>query len=378
MSHKTSPIWKPDPETFAEVVKNSSTFTEILQNFGLENKGANHKTLKTRISEEELDVSHIYLHTNQQKTKAVVSLNKGKKISLQLIMVEDTSYDTTKLKRRIIDECIIPYQCEECWHKGEWNGKPLSLHLDHKNGNRRDARRENLRFLCPNCHSQTDTYCGKSKKPLPLMVVHKCVSCHAAQVSAEGRQCVRCRAKKQRKVTRPSQEELAALIISMPFTRIAERYGVSDQAIRNWCKTYGLPHRTKDLVNRNYVRLTPKYSTRLWGPSNSKSGYKGVTYASNGSRKKRWQARVHEDRKYKSLGYYDTPVKAARVYDEYIEKHYPEAPTNNQLGLLEEATTFVVGQHRGLPSKQALRLLGECPSTPHQLEHATSNPRSGR
>ena len=62
----------------------------------------------------------------------------------------------------------------------------------------------------------------------------------------------RMRAFNQRKVERPSKEELFALIKKQPFTRIGEQYGVSDRAVANWCKHYGIPHRKKDLKNINF------------------------------------------------------------------------------------------------------------------------------
>ena len=67
------------------------------------------------------------------------------------------------VKKRIIKENIIKYECSECNIGRIWRGKKLSLHLDHINGDGWDHRLENLRFLCPNCHSQTETYCGKNK-----------------------------------------------------------------------------------------------------------------------------------------------------------------------------------------------------------------------
>lgn len=68
------------------------------------------------------------------------------------------------VKRRL--EKLIPYVCNECGQGPEWNGKKLVLQLEHKNGINNDNRLENLCFLCPNCHSQTETYAGRGSKGL--------------------------------------------------------------------------------------------------------------------------------------------------------------------------------------------------------------------
>lgn len=65
-----------------------------------------------------------------------------------------------KAKRYISEKCGV--RCEICGIPGEWRGSKLVLSLDHKNGNGEDWRLGNLRLLCPNCHSQTDTYCGRN------------------------------------------------------------------------------------------------------------------------------------------------------------------------------------------------------------------------
>lgn len=72
-------------------------------------------------------------------------------------------YGRGGLKRKLFEANLKQPFCE-CCGINEWNGKPLSLHLDHIDGNTYNHSLSNLRLLCPNCHSQTETYCGKNKK----------------------------------------------------------------------------------------------------------------------------------------------------------------------------------------------------------------------
>ena len=91
-------------------------------------------------------------------------LGSGKKIPLNEILVgKHPHYQTFKLKQRLIKEDILKNKCSECG-LSEWNNKPLSLQLDHIDGDSSNHVLKNLRLLCPNCHSQTDTYCGKNKQ----------------------------------------------------------------------------------------------------------------------------------------------------------------------------------------------------------------------
>ena len=106
------------------------------------------------ISELKCDISHFHA-TNKGSSNA--------KYSLDEILVENSTYaNLSRLKERLVKEGRMEYKCEKCGIS-EWLGQPLSLHLDHRNGINNDHRQENLRFLCPNCHSQTDTYAGKNK-----------------------------------------------------------------------------------------------------------------------------------------------------------------------------------------------------------------------
>lgn len=75
-----------------------------------------------------------------------------------------TDYHSRRgVKMRILKDKLLDYECKECGIK-EWNKKEIALELDHINGKRDDHRLENLRFLCPNCHSQTKTFRGKNLK----------------------------------------------------------------------------------------------------------------------------------------------------------------------------------------------------------------------
>lgn len=72
------------------------------------------------------------------------------------------NYLTSRLKKRLIKNGLIKEECVNCHVGPFWNNMPLVLQLDHKNGNSRDHRLVNLQLLCPNCHSQTETFSGKS------------------------------------------------------------------------------------------------------------------------------------------------------------------------------------------------------------------------
>lgn len=79
------------------------------------------------------------------------------------VMVENSTYPRSSLRRRLLRSGVIPYVCAVCGRGPEWEGRPLTLILDHINGVNNDHRKENLRFLCPNCSSQTDTFSGRNR-----------------------------------------------------------------------------------------------------------------------------------------------------------------------------------------------------------------------
>lgn len=80
---------------------------------------------------------------------------------LKDILVADSSYQSYKLKRKLIESGVKEERCERCQNT-LWNGDKIPLELHHINGNRKDHRLENLLLLCPNCHAQTKTYRAKN------------------------------------------------------------------------------------------------------------------------------------------------------------------------------------------------------------------------
>lgn len=232
-----SPIWKVSSEKFCEIVKQSNTITEILERFGLNNRGGNYQTLKKRIEEENVDISHIKLGSGCNKGRILLK----KRTPLDKILIKGSTYSRQSLKIRLIQEGLLKNCCVICGLKPEWNGKSLSLVLDHINGIYNDNRLENLRLLCPNCNSQTPTFAGKNIKLKRDRLF--CLICtEPLSKFFKTNICNRCRNQQprlnRRKVERPSKEELERIIWLKPTTHIAKELGVSDKAIEKWCKAY--------------------------------------------------------------------------------------------------------------------------------------------
>lgn len=151
---KISKVYIPSNEEFKKIVAEAKSYSDCLRALDLTTKGGSSlDILKRRIKELECSIEHF--------GKQTVSPNV--KYSLEEILIENSSYaNISRLKSRLIKENKLEYKCEFCGNKGEWLGKPLVLQLDHINGVNNDHRIENLRFLCPNCHSTTETYAGRN------------------------------------------------------------------------------------------------------------------------------------------------------------------------------------------------------------------------
>lgn len=145
-------------ELLQEAVDKSVSYAGVLRYLGLRQAGGTQTHITKRIKKYEIDISH-FTHQGWCKGKVSISRKTAKDV---LILRDPSGYRTkTKFLKRSLLEVGVKYVCSECG-VDQWNGKKINLHVDHINGKWYDNRQENLRFLCPNCHSQTVTYCGRN------------------------------------------------------------------------------------------------------------------------------------------------------------------------------------------------------------------------
>jgi hypothetical protein len=203
------------------------------------------------------------------------------------IFLYGSTIGTSTLRKRIIQHKLKEYQCEIC-KIDDWNNNSISLQLDHKDGDRKNNILDNLRWLCPNCHSQTPTFCSKNikvkrfsdeqileecKKQKNIRGVVLAIGCNVrlygrikriadengiafeqpygtGRISRERKVPIGFDAKNKskewkakigysnRRTTWPTKEVLTNLVDSVPIETIGNQYGVSGNAVKKWCNFY--------------------------------------------------------------------------------------------------------------------------------------------
>ena len=147
-------------EQLVKAAKNSTSIRQVLHKLGLKEAGGNYAQIKKYLDLYKINTTHF-------KGKA---WNKGMKYSLpsktplKKILVKNSNYQSYKLKSRLFREGLKEKKCEICsWAEKSPDGR-IPLELDHINGDSKDNRLENLRILCPNCHSLQLTHRGRNRK----------------------------------------------------------------------------------------------------------------------------------------------------------------------------------------------------------------------
>lgn len=155
----TNKIYEITDEQFVELIKSSTNISEVLFKLGYTVKGNSWGFSNVR---RRMDDLNIPMSTFKGKS-AMLQSSREKDLTAEMLFKENCKHNRNCLRRFIIKNGLLPYKCAICGAK-EWNGKTLSLELDHINGINNDNRLENLRFLCPNCHSQTTTYGSRNQQ----------------------------------------------------------------------------------------------------------------------------------------------------------------------------------------------------------------------
>ena len=252
-------------EQLEEIVKNSNSITECLEKIGYNSRsGAVKKMFKKEMNNLNISIEHFTGHYKENGPKTD-----------EEIFCENSSVSQSTVRKHFYEKQLIPYKCDVCGCGPVWLGKELVFHLDHINGINNDNRYTNLRWLCPNCDSQQDTFSGRNNKKLKkepkktnkkyiasngnvdktqkttIDISNKinfCVNC-GKKVSGNSLLCLNCAHELRRKVkNRPSKEQLLQELIDNlgNFSEIGRRYGVDGNAIRKWCKSYDIPSHSKD------------------------------------------------------------------------------------------------------------------------------------
>jgi len=137
-------------EMLTEAVAASTTFREVLRKLGIKEAGGSHGHYTRRAKNLGLDMSHML-----GKSSSSGKISHKRKYAAD-ILVKRESGGRAKAEQlvRSLLEIGRKHECEKCGQLPEWHGHPLTLDVDHINEDWLDDRAENLRFLCPNCHSQ--------------------------------------------------------------------------------------------------------------------------------------------------------------------------------------------------------------------------------
>lgn len=160
---KRSILYNYTKEELQKIVDKSLSIKDFMRKIGFSSEGANRKTIYRVFKEYEINLTQLEKNRKIFLEEHRRTICENSKIPIEEILIENSTFNRGHLKERLIKENLLEYKCIKCSNEGSWQNEKLVLVLDHINGINNDNRLENLRFLCPNCNSQTKTFCGKNQ-----------------------------------------------------------------------------------------------------------------------------------------------------------------------------------------------------------------------
>lgn len=237
-------------EEIEQIVKDSTSLSEVACRLNYHSRGVILYTIKNYMIKNNIDFSHF---TGRAKNTV--------KRTFDNVFMKNSTVSQRILRKWYLKGEYTPYICSICGREPIWEEKSLTLRLDHINGYNKDNRLENLRWVCPNCDSQLDTYNGRNKNHKQRVEKKKaiCVDC-GCEIYATSTRCKKCSNKRNIASLLSKQkaegkclkipinrDELKGLIRQLPMVEVGKYYGITSNSIKKWCKKYNLPSKVSEI-----------------------------------------------------------------------------------------------------------------------------------